>query len=153
MARIYEKNYFTYRGKNYGYGTVVKLKPEMYRGIPKIENCNGVMEFYEGLTSGVVRVRIVTDDIRKKGGMDIMVSPEDAIECIITPVYAELRPTWEKALENYHKTDKYHRPDTFLGTLLYIIIMIGGTLFYDRILIWVVATIVYLRYMINKYRD
>jgi hypothetical protein len=153
VAYIYEKNYFTYQGKHYGYGTVVKLKPAIYRGISKIENCDGVMEFYEGLTSGVIRFCAITNDIRKKAARDVIISPEDAIEYIITPVYVELQPVWKKALVNYYQTDKDHRPDTFLGTLWYIIIMIGGALFYDRVLIWIIATIIYIRYLVNRYRD
>ena len=153
MANVYEKNYFTYRGRHYGYGTVVKLKPEIYKGIPCIEDCGGVMKFYEGLTSGIMRFCVITNDIRKRGSRDISISPDNAIESIITPVHVELRPVWEKALDNYHKADKNHRPDTFLGTLWYIIIMMGGALFYGRILIWVVATFVYFRYLVNRYRD
>ena len=33
---------------------------------------------------------------------------------------------------------------------IYIIVMIGGTIFHDRILIWIASTIIYLSYIKNN---
>lgn len=153
MSRLYEKKYFFYQGNNYGYGTVVKLNPRVYQNIPRIKDCDGVMEFCEGLTNGSCKFRIMTNDIYKKGCIYLNAPLDNSIEFIIKPVEAILQPVWENALENYRKSDKYQRPDTTLCTLWYVAIVLVTTIFKDRIGLWIIETILYINYLINKYRD
>lgn len=153
MPKIYEQKYFSYQGKQYGYGTIVKLKSKIYRGITRIENCGGITEFCKGSTNGMYQFRIITNELHQKGGICIDTSLDDAIECIIKPVEVELQPVWENALENYRKMDKHQRPDTLLCTLWYIAAMLVTTIFKDRIGLWIIETFLYLRYLVNKYRD
>ena len=49
--------------------------------------------------------------------------------------------------EYYRKCDKPGTMDNTTATIFYIIIMIVGAIFYDRWLIWVVATIIYLAHI------
>lgn len=34
--------------------------------------------------------------------------------------------------------------DTSFGTFIYIAVMVGGTIFKDRIMLWIAATVIYL---------
>ena len=60
----------------------------------------------------------------------------------ITPIPAK-KPTYDhpNSLENDE------------ATVLWVVVMVVGSIFVDRMLIWIMATIVYLRYLINIYRD
>ena len=152
MPRVYEKNYFTYKGVHYGYGTVVKFKPEVYKGLAGATKLKGVFEFYEGLTNGYLKFKSTDKEVSKAGMMGDW-NPNDVIECIIKPVYVELQPVWKKALENYSKATPEHKHLAFPGTAIYIIVMLVGTLFNDRWLIYIAATIIYFNYWVNQYRD
>lgn len=150
--QYYEKNYFTYKGVNYGYGTVVQLKLDYPHY--NIKKCNGIAIFCKGNTSGILGFKGMLPPGERNciiGYMDSM--PEDIIDHIIEPVYVDVIPVWQVALNNYMHTDPDKRPDTFIGTLWYFVIMIGGTLFYDRVIIWIVATAMYFGYLINRYRN
>lgn len=154
MSYNYEKNWFEYQGRYYGYGTIVKLKPEVYRGIIRIEKREGKMIFVKGLTNGSMRfVGAYNPDGWEKIGIYGIWNPNEIIEYIIKPVYVELRPVWEDALKNYKSATPEHKHLTFPGTLWYAIIMIGGAIFNARWIIWIIATIIYFSYWINKYRD
>lgn len=153
MSRLYEKKYFTFRGKNYGYGTVVKLKKEAYQGRPRIESCDGVLEFYEGLSNGICKFRIVTDDIYKKSSMLLNEPLENSIECIVKPIEVIPQSAWQNALENYAKTPKGTRPDVTQGTIIYIVALVFTAIFKARIGLWILETILYIIYLINAYRD
>lgn len=155
MAYNYEKNWFEYKGRYYGYGTVVKLKPEVYKGTAHVDRkCEGVVKFESGTTSGFMYFRGVD---KQTGlacpGLHGSWNPNDIIEYIVEPVYVELQPVWKKAVENYSQAAPEHKHLAFPGTLWYIVIMIVGTLFYDRVLIWIMATIIYGSYWVNKYRN
>ena len=152
MAYNYEKNWFEYQGRYYGYGTIVKLKPEMYRGLSGAIKIGGFFEFCSGSTSGWIHFKSAKPEISKVSIGDIW-NPNNVIEYIVKPVYVELQPVWKKAVENYSKESPEHKHLAFPGTLWYIAIMITGTLFYGRILIWIIATIIYGVYWTNKYRD
>ena len=48
------------------------------------------------------------------------------------------------------ETEHLDHPDTMdntAATVLYILVMIGGSIFYDRVLIWIFVTIIYARHM------
>ena len=153
MARFYEKKHFTYRGKCYGYGTIVKLKPEVYEGLVRIGNCGGIMEFHKGQTNGHYEFRTITDDIYKKSCIYLKEPMENSIEYIVKPVEVVPQPAWQNALENYAKTPKGTRPDVTQGTVIYIAVLLLTALFKDRIGLWVLETILYIIYLINAYRD
>ena len=151
MAYNYEKNWFEYKGRYYGYGTIVKFKPEVYEGAHKATKLGGIFEFYEGWTSGWLSFK--STDPTNFTGMGDTWNPNDVIEYIVKPVYVELQPVWKKAVENYSKAPSEHKHLAFTGTVWYVIIMVLGALFYDRVLIWIAATIIYFVYWVNKYRD
>ena len=153
MSRLYEKKYFTYRGKNYGYGTIVKLKPEVYQGLVRISNCDGVLEFYEGLSNGICKFRVVTDEISKKSSIHLKMPLENTIEYIVEPVEIVPQPTWQNALENYSRTPKGTRPDVTQGVIIYIAVLLLTAIFNDRIGLWIIETILFFIYLINAYRD
>jgi hypothetical protein len=155
MAYNYEKNWFEYKGRYYGYGTIVKLKPEVYKGIPAIENkCKGIVKFKEGVTNGYLTFSgVYTTDTLLRPGFRGFWDPNDIIEYIVEPVYVELQPVWKKAVENYNKAAPEHKHLAFTGTIWYIAIMVIGTLFNDRLFIYIIATIIYWKYWVNKYRD
>ena len=49
--------------------------------------------------------------------------------------------------EYYKKCDKPGTMDNATATIFYIIIMIVGAIFYDRLIIWAVATAIYLKHI------
>lgn len=153
MSRLYEKKHFTYRGKSYGYGTVVKLKPEVYQELVHISNCDGVLEFYEGLSNGICKFRVVTYDISKKSSIHLKEPLENAIEYIVEPVEIVPQPTWQNALENYARTPKGTRPDVTQGVIIYIVFLLLTAIFKDRVGLWIIETILFVIYLINAYRD
>jgi hypothetical protein len=153
MSRSYEKKYFTYQGKYYGYGTVVKLKPEAYAGLVRIENCGGIMEFHKGYTNGNYQFRIVTDDIYQKSSIFLKDPLENSIGSIVKPVEVVPQSAWQNALENFSKTPQGTRPDVKQGTIIYIAVLLLTAIFKDRVGLWILETIVYVIYLINAYRD
>ena len=153
MAYNHTRNYFYYKGKCYGVGTVVKIKPETYGSGREIERCNGVAKFVGGLDSGYLKFSGIVPPGDSYCGIAIMTNPEDRIEKIIEPVYYEYKSTWQVALDNYKKTPKNCRADIAPGTIFYIVAMVVGTIFKARVGIWILATIIYIRYLVNMYRD
>ena len=51
------RNYFDFRGKRYGVGTIVKIKPEEYGCGRQIKRCNGIAKFVGGLDSVILSLR------------------------------------------------------------------------------------------------
>ena len=66
---------------------------------------------------------------------------------IVEPVYYQEPPVDESKKENiFFRTGSgsaAHSDDVFHGFLLYLAVMLGGIIFKDRWLIWIMATIVY----------
>ena len=153
MAYNHTRNYFDFQGKRYGVGTIVKLKPEEYGCGRNIERCNGIAKFVGGLDSGYIKFSGIVPLGAAYCGIGWVAKPEDKIEEIIEPVYYEYKPIWKIALDNYRDTPKNRRADIAPGTIIYIAVMLVGSIFYARIGIWILATILYLRYLINIYRD
>ena len=75
---------------------------------------------------------------------------DEDIKEIVEPIYVELVTWQQKALDNM--INKTISPDIFGGVLLYAIAMIVGTLFIDRLLIWVFATVIFVCWLLNQYR-
>ena len=57
----------------------------------------------------------------------------------------------EKLKESYIYSDHPSTMENSTATFFYIIIMLVGTIFIDRLLIWVMASIIYFRF-INRYK-
>jgi hypothetical protein len=153
MKRDYVRNYFDFQGKRYGVGTVVKIKPELYGSRRSIEKCNGIARFKEGFESGYLSFSGIVPPGEPYCGIAIRTNPDERIEKIIEPVYYEDKPVWQIAMENYQKTPKNCRADTASGTVIYIAVMLIGAMFNARILAWIEATLWYLNYLIDIYRD
>ena len=153
MSKSYEKKYFAYKGKYYGYGTVVKLKPQVYAGLVRIENCGGIMEFHKGYTNGNYQFRIVTDYIYHKSSIFLKDPLENSIESIVKPIEVIPQSALQNALENFAKTPKGTRPDVTQGTIIFIAVLLLTAIFKDRMGLWILETIFYIVYLINAYRD
>ena len=154
MSYNHTKNYFDFKGKRYGVGTLVKIKPGgTYTSKREIERCNGIAMFKNGLESGRFYFSGVIPPGTVYCGLVVCGNLEDSIEEILDPVYYEYKPTWQIAKDNYKNTPKNRRADISPGTILYETAMLVGIIFNARIIIWIVATILYLRYLINIYRD
>ena len=153
MSYNHTRNYFDFKGVRYGVGTVVKIKWEPYGSRREIERCGGIARFVRGLDSGYLS--FVGDSLDGYGtcNIAIMSNPDDRIEKIITPVYYEYKPTWQIALDNYNNTRPERRPDIAPGTVLYIAAILVGTIFKGNWIIWIIATFIYLKYLVNIYRD
>jgi hypothetical protein len=153
MAYNHSRNYFDFHGKRYGVGTIVKLKPEKYGCGRNIERCGGIAEFIGGLDSGYIKFKGVVPLGAPYCGIGWVANPEDKIEEILEPIYYDNIPLWRIAADNYSKTPPARRPDIAPGTILYVTAMLVGIIFNARILIWIVATIIYAKYLIDIYRD
>ena len=154
MANNYTRNYFDFQGKRYGVGTVVKFKHGgAYTSQRQFDRCGGIAKFKEGFTSGYLKFSGVIPPGTGYCGIGIRGKPEDSIEKIIEPVYYEYKPTWQIAVDNYKTMHPARRPDIAPGTIIYIAVMLVGSIFKGNWFIWIVATILYIRYLINMYRD
>ena len=154
MSYNHTKYYFEFKGKRYGVGTLVKIKHGgLYTSKREIERCNGIARFKHGLDSGILSFSGIIPPGTGYCGLVVYGNIEDSIEEILEPVYYEYKSTWQIAKANYQNTPKNRRADISPGTILYVAAMLVGTIFNARILIWIVATILYLRYLINIYRD
>lgn len=154
MDYNHTRNYFDYKGIRYGVGTIVKIKWEPYGCRSNIEKCNGIAEFVGGTDDGYIRFKgIVPGEEYRYYGIGWIAKPEDKIEKIIKPVYYEHKPNWQIAVENYEKTHPALRPDVAPGTILYIAAMLVGSIFKGNWVIWIIATVIYINYLIDLYRD
>lgn len=150
----HKQNYFDFQGKRYGIGTIVKFKfGGLYTCQDEIKRCDGVAEFIGGLDSGYLRFKGLVSPGSRYCGLAIFDKPENNIEKIIKPIYYEYKPPWQIALENYSKTHPDRRADIIPGTILYIAAMLIGAIFKGKVLIWIIATYFYLKYLVDIYRD
>lgn len=126
--------YFTFKGNRYKYGTIVKFVEKDYR-----------KETYQyGMYDGVDNIFVYLDGPNgKETGWYIMVNNEDEIEEIIKPVI------WKK--EEWVKTSKdTESEDMFYAWIIYIVVMLFMFIFNDRIIGWIVATIIFYFYRHSK---
>lgn len=149
----HKRNYFDFRGRRYGVGTVVKIKWEPYGSRRAIEMCDGVAQFVEGFESGLLTFKGTDSTGYLQCNIGVRGNPDDRIEKIIKPIYYENKPTWQIALENYQKTPRTCRADIAPGTILYIASVLVSAIFKDKIGLWIIETILYLKYLIDIYRD
>lgn len=141
MAECFNDVRLHYKGHDYMPGTKVLLKTKYkgqvattYLGRSKYERYQ-----FEGLALGDFAF-----------GMD----PEYFIVEIIEPVYYKEPPIDESKKANIlvrtgsGSWDSHD--DVFHGLLLYIVVMIGGIIFKDRWLIWIMATIIFFGWKAKK---
>ena len=118
--------HFEYKGQKYDIGTKVKLKTR-----------------WSGIVETTFRGYNQYDCLLERAGA----TPDDYIVEIIEPVYyVEPEPTPHKKVNIFFRTGSgsaAHNDDVFYGFLLYLFVMIGGVIFKDRWLIWIMATIIY----------
>lgn len=154
MAYNHTRNYFDFQGRRYGVGTVVKIKlGGKHTSQREVKRCNGVAKFIGGLDNGYLKFSGVVPPGTGFCGIAIFDNPENNIENIIEPVLYDNKPTWQIAMDNYSKTHPARRADIAPGTILYIAAMIVGAIFKGKVLIWIVATYLYLKYLVDIYRD
>jgi hypothetical protein len=158
------QNYFIYRGQAYGIGTKVKFKPTVqfsiitpfassYRNEAEIKN--QIYTFKNGTTDkNYLFWWYETIDPWEQQHLSrsqaTTRSPDDDILEIVEPVYVELIPWQQKAIQNM--SDKNVCADVFGGVLTYIVIMALAMIFKDRLVIWIVSTGIFMWWLLNQYR-
>ena len=150
---INEKNYFIYKGVAYGIGTKVLFTEKLYQKYFFNKAKNKPHTFVAGWSNGEKRFQWQECQYWKDGEFSCphVTNPDEEIAEIVEPVYVELIP-WQKQAFNNMASGKVHA-DIFGGVLLYIITMVIGAIFNDRILIWVAATLIFICWLLNQYRN
>lgn len=154
MNNEYDKvNFFIYRNVAYGVGTKVKLKESVHY---KTHNTNitknDLYVFYLGCRNGEnIFNWCGPDDRRTVFRSDIWVrNCDEDIEEIIEPVYPQFVSWQEKAISNIFSKETV--ADVFGGVLIYILVMVIGTIFQARLLIWLFSTVVFIGWLLHQYR-
>lgn len=111
-------DYFEYKGVKYGVGTTAKLKT-LWGGVYETIFIGGKRQFYSPCSSNSIFPK------------------EDYIIEIVKPVYYEEAKTTSQPKDNRVRPFK---GDVQIGWIWYIIIMVVGSIFNDRLLIWIGAT-------------
>lgn len=146
--RVCQENFFIFKGASYGVGTQVVLKDEVYLQRSSFTKYDNLFTFQFGWSDGY-------KEFSQKGNkMSVVIrNPDQEIKEIISPVAATPTTTiWQQqALENMC-SGKVHA-DVFGGVLLYIIVMLVGAIFYDRWLIWIFSTFIFVSWLLNQYRN
>ena len=150
---IYNENYFIYKGVSYGVGTKVVFTDNVYKNIYNAKAKNQPHTFIRGSNTGwkgfywedeaSLRPKIYFNNIS-------IYDPDNEIMEIVKPVYVELVPWQQNAWDNM--IHKKVTPDVFGGCLLYVMAMIVGTIFVDKLLIWTFATVLFIIWLLNQYR-
>lgn len=157
------QGYFIYKGVAYGVGTKVLLSDTvnpLIHTIPQRKTVEEVKKmphtFKWGATNGYFNFDWYEDGYNQSCHQYYCYSQvtihniDEDIKEIVEPVYVKLVPWQKKALDNM--LNGYVKPDIFGGVLLYIVSMVVGALFYSRLLIWVVATVIFVIWLLNQYR-
>ena len=122
--------YFVYKGVYYDVGTRAKIKVRIAGVMESTFLGYATWDCYRGLSGA---------------------TPDDYIVEIIEPVYYNPPPQPKPKKANiFFRTGSgsaAHNDDVFHGFLLYLAIMIGAIFFYDCVLIWVSATLVYFSWL------
>lgn len=153
VNEIYSENYFIYKGVAYGVGTKVLFTDDIYQKYAYSSKAkNQPHTFTRGSNTGWKGFYWEEDKSSKfKASNNVSIyNPDEEIKEIVEPVYVDLIPWQQKALDNM--INKKVLPDVFGGCLLYVVIMIVGTLFIDRLLIWIFATMIFACWLLGQYR-
>lgn len=149
----YRIDYFIYHGIAYGVGTKVLLSDEFAsKYSPVIKN---IPHIFTASYSNGYNIFKIQDNSTKSGlGSSIEVGNYDEdIKEIVYPIYANKQHTsWQKQAINNMMSGKFHA-DIFGGVVIYFAVMLVGTIFYDRWLIWITATIIFVNWVLNQYRS
>lgn len=157
------QDYFIYKNTAYGVGTKVVLSDLANSYIHTIPQRKTVEEvkymphsFRGGSTSGVFNFTWYEDGYNQYHSKYYCYSqatvhdPNKEIAEIVEPVYVELVSWQKKGLINM--IDGTIRPDIFGGVLLYILVVVLGTLFFARLTIWIFATTIFILWLLNQYK-
>lgn len=134
------EQFIRYKGLFYDVGTRLKFKAISYNYYCGIKE--GVIEKFINST---VFIRADDGKLYEYSTIRHSVDFDKLIIEIITPVYC--------APEKLVPTKNNNAPapwDVEIGWIWYIIIMVVGTIFQDRILIWLVATVIFLAWKSGK---
>lgn len=149
---IYDENYFIYKGVAYGVGTKVLFTEKVHQKyFFSTKEKNQPHTFFAGFNNGCKRFSWQECEYWKDGeycNKDIY-NPDEEIAEIVEPVYVELVPKYQSVLENI--INKKVHPDIFGGCLIYIIVMLVGTIFTARLLIWLGATVIFGIWLFKQY--
>lgn len=150
MSNNFEReDYFIYNGVAYGVGTIVLFSDELNyhdkrKNIPHI--------FTSGFKDGYKRFQAKDDSTKSGMGGGIRIyNPDKEIEQIVYPMPVNKTP-WQKQAINNMMSGKFHA-DIFGVVVIYFTVMLVGTIFYDRWLIWITATIIFINWVLNQYRS
>lgn len=148
------KGYFFYKGVAYGAGTKVRLKSHVH-----IKNFNtdyiknDIYVFYDSRQSGINMFRWCDTVSRpqhyKVHQINICNCDED-IEEIVEPIYPQIVSWQEKAVNNMF--DPGFVSDSFGGVLTFIIVMLVGTIFKERFMIWIIGTAIFSLWLLYQHR-
>ncbi len=147
------KGYFVYHGVAYGIGTKVRLKEHVhyptYAHIVK----NDIYVFYNGTQNGLYMFHW-NDSVERpkhiKGLQKNIYDCDLDIAEIVEPVYPQWTSWQQQAIKNM--SDKNVCTDVFGGVLIYIVIMCIGAIFKARWIIWLISTVIFVRWLLNQYR-
>lgn len=149
----YRTDYFVYKGVSYGVGTKVIFTDQFYYKYYYTDDAKDkAYTFVSGFNDGVCLFH--WDECNDKGSifnsMIELLNPDEDIQKIIHPIYANLVPWQYQAVDNIIKRNV--KPDIFGGCFLYAAVMIVGILFIDRWLIWIASTTIFINWLLKQYR-
>lgn len=139
------QNYFIYKGKRYDFGTVVVIKW-----------CNNI-------TRTVLNTRATFIDYNtenKEYTVEIYgnkyVYTEDEffkVLCSIVDTDNEIKMNVRKEVKHHTFTDELKIDGLLIAWIWYIFIMAVGVIFYDRIGIWILASVMFFNYRNKKLKE
>lgn len=139
-------DYFFYNGVRYAKGTEIELTDYAYSqyGIKSNEKpCVIFMRQNENSKELYCLIK----------GFSCIAIPNNHhyIKCIVKPIYYQNQPAIESAYNNY--VTKKKTPDVFNGWLWFIFIMMFLVICKNGFLYMIIATIFFVCWLINKYKD
>lgn len=153
-ANSYKKDYFVYKGVTYGVGTKVRLNKSVHLKYYNTDKTKDKLyTFICSFDDGYNLFRSEGSGNPEEWwmcGQIQLYNYEEEIEEIVSPVYTKPIPWPQKATEDMLSGRVY--ADIFGGVLIYLVIMAVGTIFYNRLLIWICATALFIIWLLNQYR-
>lgn len=159
------QNYFIYKNVAYGIGTKVKIIPSANFSIIRtigsnMKNADEIKgqtyTFQRGTTDGEFFFvwQEIDDALDMKHGARSQVKITNLNKEILTitdPIYVKLVSWQEKAISNMFGGERV--VDIFGGVLIYVVILLVGTIFQARLLIWLFSTVIFLLWLLNEYKS
>lgn len=142
------KQYFEFKGIKYGVGTVVKVPITLdLRWLPKEQ----IMKEAKFVGGGYFQFPNCTGSIFLCEERGLSGKYEEYIEIINPVYYEEPEPLKQPNIFLRTKSGSWDAHNQVcIGLIWYIIIMLVGTIFKDRLMIWVFATIVFFAWKSQK---